>query len=195
MKQKKRLQLPIHPPREPNPPRRRRRRRRRRRLQYTSNASPGSFGRSRFVRATASLPFSSPRRCVVFRLQIASLPPFRHGRMFFPCSIDCVLCRKARSLRSEWRFRREEEFLHAFSPHLVLRSTGLDSQRDWEERDNRVEEARGEDGVGNGEGGDERQAKGDGLGKEHRNLRARGAGSWVCLPFPLPLDFSFGITG
>jgi hypothetical protein len=47
---------------------------------------------------------------------------------------------------------------------------------------------------GNGEGGDERQAQGDGLGKEHRNLRACGIGSWVCLPSPL-LFFPFGTIG
>jgi hypothetical protein len=38
---------------------------------------------------------------------------------------------------------------------------------------------RGEDGCRNGEGGDEWQAQGDGLGKEDQNLRARGARSWV----------------
>ena len=53
---------------------------------------------------------------------------------------------------------------------------------------------RGEDGFGNGEGGDEREAQGDGLGQEHRNLRARRAGSRVILPFPrilLPCSENF----
>lgn len=115
--------------------------------------------------------------------------------MFFPCSLGCVLCRKARSLRSEWRFRRKEEFFLAFFPSACVEEYRLGFAEDWEEKDNRVKDAGEEDGIGNGEGGDERQAQGDGLGKKHRNLRARGAGSWVWLPFPLPLDLSFGIIG
>ncbi|PWZ31722.1 hypothetical protein Zm00014a_024803 [Zea mays] len=50
---------------------------------------------------------------------------------------------------------------------------------DRDEQHSAARRREGQYGFKNGEGGDERQAQGDGLGKEHRNLRAHGAGSWL----------------
>jgi hypothetical protein len=65
---------------------------------------------------------------------------------------------------------------------------------DHDEQHNTNTRRGGQYGFENGEGGDERQAQGEALGKEHRNLQARGVGSWVCLP-PPSCFFPFGTIG